>query len=127
MDGIQIQGVSGRQGDEGVARQELIVRPMRRVRPLQHPDPFGIANLGIGKTRQAQAIILRDRAICVERRIPVQVQVEAELIGTGSPVIHEHRRPGKVKQIGDILLKISRTQWRVTVGIIVIINVGQIG
>ena len=129
MNGIQVERVSRRQGDEGVAGEKLIVRPVRRIRPFQHADPFRIANFlnkAIGEYIQPLDFQVRHPSIRVEGPVAIQVEVETEFIGAGCPVIGEHRRARQEEKVGDVLVEIVDRIQRVPVAID-IADVGRIG
>ncbi len=84
MNGVQIKRVADGHGDEGVARHEWIVRPVRLVGPLQNANPFRVADL---KTSSVKVIIIivkvLDPAVGVVTAVAVEIQIVTEIGRSG--------------------------------------------
>ena len=108
---IHIQRVPHRHGDERVAPDEMVQRPVRLVRMLQHPDPFRIANLRRRpQVREGVVAVehpIGDTIIGVKHPVPVEVQVKAEIVVAQVAVRHKHRGARQVPEIRQVQLIIT--------------------
>ena len=136
VDRIQVEGIADGHGDEGVARNEFVVRSVRRIRSLQNPNPFRVANHevsyhideiiifgSIGVQIAAVGTNLWLIAIGIVPAIAVEVEVKAEIIRAGGVVGNENRRTRAVIQVFEVLQKLILIERNATVKQMVIINI----
>jgi len=82
VNGVQVERVAGGQGDEGVARHEWIVRPIRLVGPLQNANPFRVAHLeNIRAERNVIIVHVRHPPVGVVTSVAVEVEIITEIGG----------------------------------------------
>ena len=120
---VDVQRATGRQNHVGVAPYEAVGRAMRESRIFQLADPLWVADKGIGGKlaaggwhRAALPVGYHLQPARLVGPVAVQVEVETEFLGgnvlVGPPAqrigVHEHRRPRKLVQVGQIDQQIIR-------------------
>ncbi len=111
MNVIQVERVADGQGDEGVARDEQVVRPIRLVGMLQHADPFGVAGFkGEISIRHSRVVHIRHDAVGVKMPVAVQVEVKTKIVR--AVLRNEHRRARADLQTGVVAQTVVEIQRR---------------